>query len=114
MKKLTQVAESCIVIGHARMFGMLNATSHVMTKLCHQSPFYEEELLVWFGHNSDITLLKWQISSQSKPLKTILVLHFQQFCLKQNTSHNLSLTLLHSERPKLYAILAFLSAIGLT
>ena len=35
----------------------------------------------------------------------ILVVHFVFVCLKLN--------LLHSERPKLYTILAFLSAIGL-
>ena len=34
--------------------------------------------------------------------------------LDDDLNKNISLTLLHSERPKLYAILAFLSAIGLS
>ena len=39
----------------------------------------------------------------------------QQFVSHVKTLHlNLLLTLLHSDRPKLYAILAFLSAIGLS
>ena len=36
-----------------------------------------------------------------------------QSSLGRHSSHQIYLTLLHSERPKLYTILAFLSAIGL-
>ena len=40
--------------------------------------------------------------------------HLDQSCLPIfNCFHFRCLTLLHSERPKLYAVLAFLSAIGL-
>ena len=39
------------------------------------------------------------------------VLHV--FALMSTMNSSFSLTLLHSERPKLYAILAFLSAVGL-
>ena len=49
-------------------------------------------------------------------MDSITYFKVSNFCsgLKWNVHSIFSLTLLHSERPKLYAILAFLSAIGLT
>ena len=62
-----------------------------------------------------ITLSKWQQIQVhiSKNYKGKMELKHNLIMLKVTVLDKNCLTLLHSERPKLYAILAFLSAIGL-
>ena len=105
------------ILMHFFMFSSLKAYSSAFkTGIFNKVKASVSQLEGTFLNDGLVAIICWiychKLLMLSNQMSRFLPENFNSVCLYQKMTHKL--TLLHSERPKLYGVLAILSAIGLT